>query len=125
MGGPVRVGIYAVPGASREQAGASYWGIMELSGNLWERPVSVGNATGRSFTGLHGDGTLLAGGEAGVTFWPNAAATGPGFRGGAWYNAASSARASDRRNGAVVAATRVSSNGGRAARSAPSGVVGP
>ena len=86
--GPVRVGAFAKLGTTREQAGASYWGIMELSGNLWERPVTVGNVPGRGFTGLHGDGALSANGHANVTAWPGLSvgevtdATGSGWRGG-------------------------------------------
>jgi formylglycine-generating enzyme required for sulfatase activity len=58
IGGPVRVGIFGTTASTRVQSGASLWGIMELSGNLWERSVTVGNPQGRAFTGLHGDGTL-------------------------------------------------------------------
>ncbi|PTM08870.1 MAG: hypothetical protein DA443_08490, partial [Bacteroidetes bacterium] len=50
-GGPARVGIFAGEGSSRESAGAGYWGVMELSGNLWERTVSGGNADGRAYRG--------------------------------------------------------------------------
>ena len=121
--GPIRVGIFARPGAtSREAAGATYWGILDFCDNLRERTVTVGNATGRAFTGLHGDGTLTATspfGEAAVAGWPGSNATGAGFRGGSWSNAASDARASDRRIAAGTNATRYFNDGGRAARSAP------
>ena len=49
---------------------------------------------------------------------------GAGFRGGNWNNASVNARASDRNNAANVNADRNNNNGGRAVRSAPSG-VGP
>ncbi len=52
---PPRVGAFATPDSGRVAAGASYWGIMELSGNLWERVVAVGNPPGRRFAGTHGD----------------------------------------------------------------------
>ncbi|OGV87003.1 MAG: hypothetical protein A3K19_05205 [Lentisphaerae bacterium RIFOXYB12_FULL_65_16] len=123
-GGPVRVGIFATALSTRVSAGASYWGIMELSGNVWERPVTIGNATGRAFTGLHGNGVLNAAGDADVTAWPNTTATGAGFRGGSWYNASAHARVSDRIFAAIVLAVRNDSSGSRAGRSAPSG-VGP
>lgn len=63
--GPLRVGIFAAnaDNQGRITAGASYYGIMELSGNLWERAVTVGNATGRDFTGLHGNGALSTNGQ--------------------------------------------------------------
>jgi hypothetical protein len=97
---------------------------MELSGSVWERPVTVGNTTGRLFDGLHGNGALTAAGEADVSNWPGTAATGAGFRGGGWYHACVRARASDRTFAAVVDAGRYSDYGGRGVRSAPSG-VGP
>ena len=118
-GGPVRVGIFARAGSTREQAGASYWGIMELSGNLWERLVSIGNAAGRAFTGLHGNGVLAAGGDADTAYWPGADASGAGDRGGDWKDAASYARASDRGRPARIYAVRISNYGGRAVRTAP------
>lgn len=120
-GGPARVGIFATAGAARVAAGASYWGIMELSGNLWERAVSVAN--GRFFTGVLGDGTLPANGDADAADWPTTNASGAGLRGGNWYHAASSARVSDRGYAAYVDAGRRNNYGGRAVRSAPSGVA--
>lgn len=124
MGGPVRAGIYATNGATRAAAGASYWGIMELSGNLWERPVTIGNANGRAFTGLHGNGALTTNGDADASNWPGTDASGTEFRGGNWYDGSVRARASDRDLAAYVYAGRYYSFGGRAVRSAPSG-VGP
>jgi formylglycine-generating enzyme required for sulfatase activity len=84
--GPVRVGIFAANGSNsgRVSAGASYWGIMELSGNLWERPVTIDNATGRAFTGTHGDGLLTSSGNANAATWPAVDAYGAGWRGGSW-----------------------------------------
>jgi len=80
--GPMRVGVFAKTGTTRVQSGASYYGIMELSGNLWEQAVSVGNATGRSFTGVHGNGALNTDGNADEIAWPGA--SGSGFRGSSW-----------------------------------------
>lgn len=54
--GPLRVGVFATPASDRVSAGASYWGILDLTGNVMERPVSVGLATGRVFKGNHGEG---------------------------------------------------------------------
>jgi formylglycine-generating enzyme required for sulfatase activity len=86
--GPVRVGIFAANGSNsgRVSAGASYWGIMELSGNVWERPVTIANATGLAFTGTHGDGVLDSNGDANAATWPGTDAVGAGWRGGSWYN---------------------------------------
>jgi len=123
--GPLRVGIFATNGASRVSAGASYWGIMDLSGNVWERAVTVANATGRAFTGLHGNGVLNASGDADVTGWPDKTCVGGGFRGGSCKYPSARARVSDRYYATVTDQPRFDTdNGGRAVRSAPSG-VGP
>lgn len=78
--GPFRCGIYADASSDRTLSGSTYWGIMEMTGNVYERVVTVGSATGRGFTGLHGDGEL-GGGSANVAYWPNDVA-GAAFRGG-------------------------------------------
>ncbi len=95
--GPYRAGIYATASSTREQAGASYWGILGLSGSLWEYVLTLGNSAGRAFTGEHGDGALTADGYANVTSWPsNATAVGIGFRGGSYQDGTLLARTSDR-----------------------------
>ena len=121
--GPVRGGIYATSSSSREQAGASYWGIMELSGNFWEHVVTVGNATGRAFTGEHGDGALDASGNADVTAWPPAAtAVGSGYRGGQWIRSTTNSRVSDRELGSFGDSGRGDTLGCRGGRTAPTGI---
>ncbi|HPC70089.1 MAG TPA: SUMF1/EgtB/PvdO family nonheme iron enzyme [Tenuifilaceae bacterium] len=125
--GPLRVGIFAAnaDNQGRITAGASYYGIMELSGNLWERAVTVGNATGRDFTGLHGNGALSTNGHANETAWPGltsgevTGATGSGFRGGYWDNSASYLRVSVRYYAAHTNSSRYSTYGFRAVRVAP------
>jgi len=84
--GPLRVGIFAANGnnTGRITSGATYYGIMEMSGNLSEQCVTIGNASGRAFTGVHGDGTLDATGNANTSNWPDTSAIGAGFRGGHW-----------------------------------------
>jgi len=67
---PLRVGIHATAFANRISAGAGYYGALDLSGNIEEVCVTSGNAAGRSFTGVSGDGTLNAGGDADESFWP-------------------------------------------------------
>ncbi len=99
LGGPVRCGSFAAGNASREEAGASYWGVMELSGNLAEICYNA-NAAGRGFQGVaaaHGDGRIDANGAADVSrsYWPlevNSFA----LRGGSYAGDASLARISDR-----------------------------
>jgi len=105
--GPLRSGIFATSSSTRVSAGAGYYGVMEMSGNVWEVAVSVGSVAGRSFTGLHGDGILTPSGTANVDYWPgmngnntltvaNGTATAVGcngyaamgFHGGAWNSGA-------------------------------------
>jgi len=121
INGPVRVGIFAgTPGNSnRVSAGATFYGIMEMGGNLWERPVTVGNPTGRAFDGTHGDGLLSATGFANVSTWPGSDAVGSGFRGGHWGDYAVFLRISDRNYAAYVEPGRFFYVGGRGVRIAP------
>jgi formylglycine-generating enzyme required for sulfatase activity len=118
--GPLRCGIFTQSTTNRQQAGASYYGIMELSGNICERCVTVGNASGRGFTGIHGDGVLDSNGNANVSGWPDTDALGAGFRGGWWYLGTSCLRVSVRDLAGITAASRKTYGGGfRCVRSAP------
>ena len=120
--GPLRVGCFATATSTRVAAGASYWGIMELSGNVTDRPVSVGNANGRLFTGLHGDGVLTSAGAALVTNWPaSGTASGAGCRGGDWRGGTAKLCVSDRSDAAETNTFGNYNFGFRAARSAPPG----
>jgi formylglycine-generating enzyme required for sulfatase activity len=120
--GPLRAGIFATNGATRAAAGASYWGIMELSGNIDERPVTVGNLTGRLFDGQHGNGVLTATGYADVSNWPGTTGIGSGRRGGTYQYGSGNTRVSNRGEAASTQG-RYGQLGGRAVRSAPSGVA--
>jgi hypothetical protein len=85
FGGPLRCGIFAASAANktREETGASYYGIMELSGNCYERVISVGNSQSRDFSGLHGDGAVTGSGNASfslLTNWGFVSAVGVGFK---------------------------------------------
>ena len=55
---PLRCGAFASNDTTptRLESGASYYGIMELSGNLAELVMSVGNPNPRQFNGIHGQG---------------------------------------------------------------------
>lgn len=123
--GPFRVGAFADGSSTRENAGASYYGVMELSGSLWERSVTIGNSTGRAFTGTHGDGDLSTNGFATNSDWPGydgddvTGATGSGFRGGSWSVSSSVARVAGRAPGASTSTNRLRSSGGRCARTSP------
>jgi formylglycine-generating enzyme required for sulfatase activity len=121
--GPLRHGSFASRNyglASRVNAGGSYYGALELSGNLWERVVTVANSDGRAFTGAHGDGALDSDGRANVSNWPApTTASGSGLRGGSWNAAATAARVSDRSSAATANTSRLSDYGGRGVRTAP------
>ncbi len=81
-GGPMRVGCFT--GGSRESSGASYYGIMELSGNLREWSITVSSEAGRNFSGILGDGAISSSGYANVDYWPGLSPSGSGQRGGGW-----------------------------------------
>ena len=113
--GPMRVGVFATGITNREQSGASYYGVMELSGNLLEQCVTLGNKSGRGFSGTHGNGelssNLLSPGCATNNDWPGytplkqgvCGATGAGFRGGSWASTAvDDAAVADRVNAATI-----------------------
>ena len=124
--GPLRVGKFARSSSTQARAGATYDGIMEMSGGVWERIVTVGDATGRGFTGTHGDGVLGADGNAtGVSSWPGTDAVGSGFRGGVWDSPDTYMRISDRGVAALASSVRggnsdnVGTRGFRAVRTAP------
>jgi len=122
INGPVRVGIFAGNGSNtgRVSSGAAYYGIMEMTGNVYERPVTVGNPTGRGFTGSNGNGLLSATGDADASNWPGTTAVGSGVRGGSWCNSATYLRVSDRGGAAGGAGIgRDIGIGGRGVRVAP------
>ena len=86
-----RSGIFAAhpQNSGRVSSGATYYGIMDMGGNCWERTVTVGHPEGRKFTGLHGDGMIDATGYANVFNWPGSFSSGlvntnigAGYRGG-------------------------------------------
>jgi formylglycine-generating enzyme required for sulfatase activity len=119
--GPVRVGIFAASAITknREETGATYYGIMEMSGNLLERCVTPGRPQGRAFTHTHGDGVLTSSGAANVPTWPADDGTGGGFRGGRWFFGISDLWISDRHNATTPSPERNSANGFRCVRTAP------
>ena len=123
--GPIRVGAFAGAATTRAQSGAGYYGVMDLSGNVWKRPVSVGNSTGRAFTGTEGSGALSTNGNATNADWPGyssgevTGATGSGFRGGTWFGASTFAAVADRLSAATADTGRYGNSGFRASRTSP------
>ncbi|OFX68974.1 MAG: hypothetical protein A2X12_05560 [Bacteroidetes bacterium GWE2_29_8] len=99
--GPLRCGYASSKTTTRQQAGAGFYGVMELSGNVSELCVNTNEALGVSFTRLTGDGTLTSVppvGDADVANWPSAGSgvLGACIRGGSWVWANTRLRISDR-----------------------------
>ena len=81
--GPLRCGFAAGSNTSRIESGASYYGIMELSGNLWELCINL-NDEGLKFEGQHGDGNLDVDGFSDISSWDGIEGMASGHRGGGW-----------------------------------------
>ncbi|MEC4004734.1 SUMF1/EgtB/PvdO family nonheme iron enzyme [Flavobacterium sp. SUN052] len=115
--GPVKVGAFATGTSGRASAGASYYGAMELGGNVAERFITTSNASGTAFNGTLGDGTITASGMANQATWPDpTTAVGVGFRGGDYVNVVARVKTSDRASITTVSAVRQYNFGGRGAR---------
>ncbi len=115
--GPLKVGVFATATSGRSSAGASYYGAMEMGGNVVERTITVANASGVAFNGTLGDGTLTPIGNANQATWPSVTtATGVGFRGGDYVSQSPYVRTSDRTSAGTTDATRQYVYGGRGVR---------
>jgi hypothetical protein len=69
--GPIRSGFAATTTSNRSQSGATYYGIMEMAGNVSEQCVGGGAGFDYStFTTVNGNGALTNVGLADVTGWP-------------------------------------------------------
>lgn len=119
--GPIRCGFAAKPATNRLEAGAGYYGVMELSGNVAESAVNSTDGTGAAFSGVLGDGEISLSpnpGFANVTGWPSAAAGTAGgcLRGGSWIQGETTLKVSDRTQSATFPSGRVNYYGGRGVR---------
>lgn len=86
--GTARCGIFATGTSGRSNAGAGFFGAMELSGSLYELCVPVAN-TVVGFTGNQGNGTLSNIGDADVILWPTNFTSfffDGNLRGGVWWD---------------------------------------
>ncbi len=125
--GPLRAGIFAASTNTRAATGAGFYGNLDLTGNVSEMTVTLGNATGRGFAGSHGDGVLNTNGYATNEDWPGfvfgsgvTGSTGQGIRGGGWSDSTNArGEISDRYLAADEVSSRNSKRGGRCARTAP------
>ena len=121
IGRTVRVGSIANTSSTRVSSGATYYGVMEMSGNVWERAIAAGYADGRNFTGSHGDGKLSIAAEHNQATWPlNTTGSGLTWRGAAYNNASLviNLQTSDRTSASITGTTRIDGYGGRTARTA-------
>lgn len=117
--GPMRVGIFAASAVNptRLETGGSFYGVMELSGNLYERCIGAGTPLNRSYTGNHGNGELLANGDHDVPSWPGVDTEGANaYRGGSWQNGLGFCRTADRYDAALSLSITNSRIGIRGAR---------
>ena len=133
--GPSRCGIFATAASTRVTAGASYYGVMDMTGNVREAVVAIAaDASGaasepgttNTFNRSWGDGAIdPVTGNHNVATWPgaliadaNTAITNyVGHKGGAWNNAIAQLTISERwyvYNAPVI--SRQSYNGGRGVR---------
>lgn len=118
----LRTGFAATASSSRIDAGAAYYGVMEMSGNVWEQTIMIG-AGGELFTGLLGDGSIDENGNANQQGWCNPnTALGVLIKGGAWGSAISDVGSwrdlavSDRFYSHLKPSTRRNTLGGRGGR---------
>lgn len=83
----LRNGVFAgsAVNANRAETGASYYGVMEMSGNVYELVINIGTLEGRAYTSGMGDGVLDTNGDHNETAsgWPLVSNSyGSGVRGG-------------------------------------------
>ncbi|MBL0309810.1 MAG: SUMF1/EgtB/PvdO family nonheme iron enzyme [Bacteroidetes bacterium] len=124
--GPLRVGFAATGSTDRAGAGASYYGILDLSGNVWEQAYHIGFNSGSgygvapAFTGVLGDGELGAIGFADATNWGGQnGVVRSVVRGGNWNNISSYCQTSNRSfvtSAGGENSTRINRTGGRGVR---------
>ena len=96
--GPLRSGFSAGAATNRVQAGSSFYGVMDMSGNVFEQCVGGYNFNYSSFNGLNGDGTITANGFFNTANWPiNGGGQSGGIaRGGSFNSGINDLKISDR-----------------------------
>ena len=110
---PYRSGLFGTSTSNRVTSGSSFYGIMELSGNVLEQVVGTDNAAARSFTGQAGNGGLNAAGDADVDYWPGINGNGTSTVANTVYGGVTG----------VTTATGATSRGGSCAMTAGNSVV--
>ncbi|MCM1031123.1 MAG: glycine-rich protein [Oscillibacter sp.] len=87
INGPVRCGMFGTSATNQSQSGGTYWGVMEMSGNLKELCANV------NYSNL--DGGSCGTGMYNIAYW-NTAVGSYGVRGGGFNSADDLLRTSDR-----------------------------
>ncbi|MDE5638981.1 MAG: hypothetical protein K2I47_04205, partial [Odoribacter sp.] len=87
VNGPVRCGMFGTSATNQSQSGATYWGVMEMSGNVKELCVNV------NYTALNGGS--CGKGVYTTSFWDRTVSK-YGVRGGGYNSADTLLRTSDR-----------------------------
>jgi uncharacterized protein (TIGR02145 family) len=125
--GPVRSASFGTSSSTQAQAGATFWGLMEMSGNVAELCYSVNAATTFNTYNIyasHGNGEINASGATDIatTVWSNAAAS---FiaKGGSFASTNTTELAISDRTRAAIAGTRDSTLGFRAVHTFGGGSV--
>ncbi|HVF96095.1 MAG TPA: SUMF1/EgtB/PvdO family nonheme iron enzyme [Flavisolibacter sp.] len=97
-GSAARTGLFARPsGSDRTLSGGTYYGVMNMSDNLYEIVFSAASTPGRNVdAAIHGDGFLAANGNSSITLWNDYNAY--GHRGSSWAGPVGEARVSNRNN---------------------------
>ncbi len=113
---PFRSGYAATSTSTRSQAAATYYGILDIAGNMAEQVVGGGSGYDYSnFTTTNGDGVLGTNGNANVTGWPTSYGISAGnfVKGGSFDNATTTThlQVSDRTFYKYASATDNFSNG--------------
>ena len=119
--GPLRCGFGGNTSNNRLQAGATRFGLFEMSGNLWEQCVAS-NQSGFLFSSASGDGRLSLSGDSDELNWFPGAENSI-YRGGAWLSGVigffRDLAVADRYYLNLRPAFRRNTTGGRGGRSVP------
>lgn len=101
-GGPMRCGFAATAASNRKLSGATYYGVLEMCGNLFEPCVGAyhDNSFPMEFTGGTGDGEIDSLGYHNVPDWPSRTGDADHYkfiaRGGSYVRNSARMRVSDR-----------------------------
>lgn len=95
--GPMRSGFAATNNSSRQQSGSSFYGAMELGGNLRGMIAIASGAAGRALSGnYHGNGILNSDGETDISNWNSLYPVGITSIGGGFFDGREAAYISSR-----------------------------